>query len=200
MAYCPVNQQALTRPRFDNYHQADDMRITSYAGRYYLNEPARNCPTTFPVNPWTRIQQSGNSWPQGQWRTDVESDLRGIDRIGTRIRCEERQYNPNTNGFNAVPYKDAPDENVPMSFTRLDDPPSTLRATGWNRWYNLYHNPQETFETPFDFFIPSRDMDKERFNTHSTRYCNTHVALNPEQGQADGVRTAKEAIRMPNSA
>jgi hypothetical protein len=42
-----------------------------------------------------------------------------------------------------------------------------LRATGWNRWDFPIHNPQETFETPFDFFIPARDVDKYRFRTHT---------------------------------
>jgi hypothetical protein len=170
-----IKQQNLTRPRFDDFHQIDDMRITSYAGRYYLNPPAANCPTTFPVNSTTRIQKSGDSWVKGQWRTDVESDLKGIDRLGTRVRCDEVQYNPATNYFTNQPVQNAPDENVPQTFARLVDPPCTLRATGWNRWQPLFHNPQETFETPFDFFIPSRDMDKEKYNTHSATTCYTPI-------------------------
>jgi hypothetical protein len=132
-----------------------------------------NCPTTFPVNATTRIQKSGDSWVKGQWKTDVESDLKGIDRLGTRIRCDEVQYNPDTNYFNNLPIANAPDENVTQTFARLVDPPCTLRATGWNRWQPLFHNPQETFETPFDFFIPSRDIDKEKYNTHSSKTCYT---------------------------
>jgi hypothetical protein len=196
MAYCPINQQALTRPRFDDFHQTDDMRITSYAGRYYLNPPARNCPTTYPVNPTTRIQQSGASWPTGLWRTDVESDLRGVDRIGSRIRCEDRQYNPETNAFTQREYSDAQDTEIPMTFARLDDPPCTLRATGWNRWYPLIHNPQETFETPFDFFIPSRDLDKERYNTHQNRSCNIHLDLNPRDPSARFQPSSKQPVGM----
>lgn len=168
-----IKQQAFTRPRFDDFHQVDDMRITSYTGRYYLNPPAMNCPTTFPVNATTRLQKSGDSWVDGQWRTDVESDLKGIDRLGTRIRCDPVLYNPDTNYFNNLPLKDAPDENVTQTAARLVDPPCTLRATGWNRWQPLFHNPQETFETPFDFFIPSRDIDKEKYNTHSSKTCFT---------------------------
>jgi hypothetical protein len=170
---CYTTQQNLTRPRNDPFHQVDDMRITSYASRYYLNPPAANCPTTFPVNPTTRIQKSGNSWVEGQWKTDVESDLKGINRLGTKIRCDTVQYNPETNTMNSIPLKSAKDENVPLTFARLVDPPCTLRTTGWNRWQPLFHNPQETFETPFDFFIPSRDVDKEKYNTHSEKTCFT---------------------------
>ena len=170
---CYTVQQSLTRLRNDPFHQVDDMRITSYASRYYLNPPAANCPTTFPVNATTRIQKSGNSWVEGEWKTDVESDLKGIDRLGTKIRCDAVQYNPGSNRFNQIALKNAKDENVPQTFARLVDPPCTLRTTGWNRWQPLFHNPQETFETPFDFYIPSRDIDKEKYNTHRQQTCFT---------------------------
>lgn len=161
-----VKQQAMTRGKFDDFHQVDDMRITSYAMRYYLNPPDANCPVSFPVNATTRIQKSGASWPQGQWRTDVETDLKGINRFSSRIRCDEALYNPETNKMNQVPLAPAPDESVPQLFQRLTNPPCTLRATGWNRWVPLPHQPQQTFETPFDHFIPSRSLDKERCRTH----------------------------------
>lgn len=172
-AGCYAPQQALTRLRNDPFHQVDDMRITSYAARYYLNPPEKNCPTTFPVNATTRIQYSGNSWVEGEWKTDVESDLKGIVRLGTKIRCDGVQYQPDSNRMNQIPLKHATDENVPLTFARLVDPPCTLRTTGWNRWQPLFHNPQETFETPFDFFIPSRDVDKEKYNTHKEKACFT---------------------------
>jgi len=170
-ASCYVTQQALTRLRNDPFHQVDDMRITSYAARYYLNPPAKNCPTTFPTNATTRIQYSGASWVEGEWKTDVESDLKGISRLGTKIRCDGVQYQPDTNPMNNKGMVNAQDENMPQTFARLVDPPCTLRTTGWNRWQPLFHNPQETFETPFDFFIPSRDADKEKYNTHQTKAC-----------------------------
>jgi hypothetical protein len=155
----------MTRPRHDPFHQVDDMRITSYSARYYLNPPAMNCPTTFPVNATTRIQKSGASWVEGEWKTDVESDLKGISRLGSKIRCSPEYSDSKPTLAHAE------DENVPQTFARLANPPCTLRATGWNRWDTLFHNPQETFETPFDFFIPSRDVDKEKYNTHKESSC-----------------------------
>ena len=130
----PVKQQALTRSKFDDFHQADDMRITSYALRYYVTPPDANCPTSFPVDATTRIQKSGASWVAGQWRTDVESDLRGITRFSSRVRSNERLYNPDTNRMNNLPLEAAPDESTPQLFQRIVNPPCTLRATGWNRW------------------------------------------------------------------
>jgi hypothetical protein len=158
-------QQSQTRSRFDPFHQQDDMRITSYAMRYYVNPPEANCPTVFPVQPTTRIQYSGDSWKKGQWRTDVESDLKGINRLSQRVKCDDILYNHDKNRMNNTPQENPEDANMPQTFNRLYNPPATLRATGWNRWTPLFHNPQETFETPFDNFIPSRTLDKERCNT-----------------------------------
>jgi hypothetical protein len=162
-----VKQQALTRAKFDDFHQADDMRITSYAMRYYLNTPDTNCPTSVPVDATTRMQMSGASWPAGQWKTDVESDLKGINRLGSRIWVDAKLYNPETNVMNNIPLQAAPDESTPMLFERLVNPPCTLRATGWNRWEALPHQPQLTYETPFDFFIPSKMLDKDKCKTHN---------------------------------
>lgn len=166
MTAVEVKQQAFTRPRFDDFHQADDMRITSYALRYMVNPPEKNCPVSFPVEATTRIQASGNSWVRGEWKTDVESDLFNIGRLSTRIKCDEKLYNPTTNKMNNKTYQSAPDETFPLHFNRLNNPPCTLRGTGWNRFESLPHQPQLNFETPFDFFIPARSIDKERCKTH----------------------------------
>jgi len=162
MSECSPQQQSWTRPRMDAFHQMDDQRITSFALRYYINPPEANCPSMFPVEATTRIQKQGNSWPEAQWRTDIETDLKGINRFGSRVRCDEELYNPEKNKFNNTPLTHAQDGTFPLNFNRLNNPPCTLRTTGWNRWDTLFHNPQETFEQPFDWFIPSRDIDKEK--------------------------------------
>jgi hypothetical protein len=96
--------------------------------------------------------------------------------MGSRVRAgdapnacpegREALYHPATNFFNNQPVANAPDANLPMVFNRIDNEPCTLRCTGWNRWAPLFHNPQETFEQPFDFFIPSRTIDKEKCRKH----------------------------------
>jgi hypothetical protein len=159
------------------------MRITSYAGTYAF-VPFLNCPASFPTDTTTRIQQSGASWVSGLWKTEVESDLRGVGRPSARWRGD-LLYNPETNAVNQRALEHAPDESSPLIFNHLTNPPCTLRATGWNRWDFPIHNPQENFETPFDFFIPSRDVDKYRFRTHKPakhNYTNevvNHVAAEP---------------------
>ncbi len=164
---CSIPRQTnLTRSRWDDFHQADDARISTYAGQYAFT-PYRNCPTSFPTSPTVRIQESGAAWVNGKWRTEVESDLKGVGRPPSRWRSDDLLYDPRTNTMNQAGTTMPPDENtVPLNFNRLYNPPCTLRATGWNRWQPLFHDPQATYETPFDYFIPSRDVDKFRCATH----------------------------------
>ena len=170
----------------------DDMRITSFALRYYINPPEANCPTIYPTNPTTRLQKQGNSWPTQQWRTDVESDLKGINRFGQRIRCDKDLYNPETNAYNNMPLENAQDEEFPMKFNRLDNGPCTLRSTGWNRWQPLFHDPQKSFEQPFDYFIPARDVDKERYKSRPRAA--SPPAIPPYQPLADQVKYGPSAV------
>uniref|UniRef100_A0A6C0DA17 Uncharacterized protein n=1 Tax=viral metagenome TaxID=1070528 RepID=A0A6C0DA17_9ZZZZ len=156
----------MTRSKWDEFHTQDDLRITSYALRYYANPPGINCYESYPVDITTRIQKSGASFVNDTWKTDVESDLFNINRLSTRVKNNNIQYNPETNKYTNAPYVAPKDESVPQLFNRLTNPPCTLRATGWNRWEALPHQPQLVFETPFDFFIPSRDIDKEKKKTH----------------------------------
>jgi hypothetical protein len=158
-------QANLTSSKWDDVHQADDQRISTYAGRYAF-VPFRNCFESFPVNSTARLQESGNGWVRGKWRTEVESDLKGIGRPPSKWREDNLLYDPRTNEMNLAGYANGQDENFPQNFNRLTNPPCTLRTTGWNRWQPLFHNPQTAFETPFDHFIPSRDIDKFRFRTH----------------------------------
>lgn len=152
-----------TRSKYDNFHQQDDMRITSYSIRYQLDKPEHNCPSSFPAEPSIRLQHSGASWLEGQWRTDIESDLKNINRLGNRVKNNAIQYNPLTNKINQNAMVNAPDLTLGITYQKLYNPPCTLRATGWNRFETLPHNPQDNFETPFDFLIPSRTQSKDNW-------------------------------------
>ena len=169
---------SCTRSKFDNFHQQDDMRITSYSVRYYLEKPEHNCPIGFPAEPSVRLQMSGASWPQGQWKTDVESDLKNINRLGTRVKCNDISYNPEKNKINAKPLVAAPDLTLGITYQRLYNPPCTLRATGFNRFIDLQHDAQKSYETPFDFLIPSRDLSKDNWTKQSC-YKRMQTSISP---------------------
>lgn len=89
--------------------------------------------------------------------------LENINRLGTRVKNNQVQYNPDTNKMNQVPMSNPEDLTLGVTYQRLYNPPCTLRATGWNRWIDLPHQPQDTYETPFDFFIPSRTQSKDNW-------------------------------------
>ncbi len=171
---------SFTRSKYDNFHQEDDMRITSYAARYQLEKPEHNCQVGFPAEPSIRLQYSGASWPEQTWRTDVESDLKNINRLGTRVKCNTLSYNPDRNEMNAKHIVNAPDLTLGVTYNRLYNPPCTLRATGWNRWIDLPHDPQLTYETPFDFFVPSRTQSKDAW---SKQACLKNAKATIHQGQ-----------------
>ena len=85
-----------TRSKYDDFHQQDDMRITSYSIRYQLDKPEHNCPSSFPAEPTIRLQYSGASWLEGQWRTDIESDLRNEEEKETKnmIHSDKKTKRP----------------------------------------------------------------------------------------------------------
>ena len=169
---------SFTRSKYDNFHQEDDMRITSYSARYQLERPEHNCQVGFPAEPSVRLQYSGASWPEAQWRTDVESDLKNINRLGTRVKCNTVSYNPEHNKINSKSLTNAPDLTFGVTYNRLYNPPCTLRATGWNRFEDLTHDPQLNFETPFDFFIPTRTQSKDTWTKQSC-YKNVKATVHP---------------------
>jgi len=150
----------LTSSKWDEFHTIDDNRISTYAGRYQLNVPMAQAFDAFVVDPTIRLQKTGQSWVAGQWKTDVESDLRNLAR--TDVRNRAANYNPETNRMNNNGLQNAPDGKFAVNFVGQTQPACTLRGTGWNRWEPLLRNPQEHFETPFDYFIPSRLLDKEK--------------------------------------
>ena len=79
------------------------------------------------------------------------------------MKSNSVQYNPETNKMNNQGMVNAADMTLGQTFQRLTNAPCTLRATGWNRWIDLPHNPQDNFETSFDFFVPSRTQSKDNW-------------------------------------
>jgi hypothetical protein len=128
---------------------------------------------------------------QVDWRfysgpVDVESELFNINK--RQSRCPSDKYIPNckldscTDGTpcgqgviescnNAVkhPWNRPEDSNLvdqkkctfPSDDTRLNNPASNLRGTGWNRFVPLCKNPQENITFPGEYLIPTRLVVKD---------------------------------------
>lgn len=148
-----------TRARTDDCHITDDTRITTGPGRYIMEAPNGYCNATFAPEPTTRLQKWGDAQVDKFGKTDVESDLWNINRNTTKEVCG--QYDPNDNRMNTAGKRPIKEASFPQTFNRLNDPPCTLRGSGWNRFQWLCQNPQENTMMPFDWFIPGRIVHKD---------------------------------------
>jgi hypothetical protein len=148
-----------TRARTDDCHINDDTRIATGPGRYVLEAPSGYANATFTPEPTTRLQKWGDAQINAYGKTDVESDLWNINRNTTKEVCG--QYDPNDNRMNKAEKKQAKESSFPQTHARLNDPPCTLRGSGWNRFQWLCQNPQENVMMPFDWFIPGRIVHKD---------------------------------------
>ncbi len=155
-----INQN-MNRRKYDGCKTTDDLRVTTGPGRYQLDEPNKYCDACFVTEPTMRQQKWGASLNSKFTKTDVESDLFNINRPTTKTSCN--LYNPMKNDVNAAAPESVKECSFPQTFTRLVDPPCTLRSTGWNRWEWLCDNPQETVMVPFDNLITTRLQQKDQF-------------------------------------
>jgi hypothetical protein len=148
-----------TRNRADDCHLEDDVRITTGPGRYVTEAPNAYCNASFAPEPTVRQQRWGASQVETYTKTDVESDLFNINRTTTKAVCG--QYDPNDNRMNGAGKRAIKEASFPQTHARLNDPPCTLRGTGWNRWEWLCQNPQEGVMMPFDWYVPGRLLHKD---------------------------------------
>ena len=148
-----------TRNRADDCHITDDTRLTTGPGRYVIEAPNGYCNATFAPEPTVRLQKWGDAQVEAYGKTDVESDLFNLNRTTTKSVCG--LYDPNDNRMNEASKRAIKEASFPQTFARLNDPPCTLRGTGWNRWQWLGQNPQENVMMPFDWYVPGRILHKD---------------------------------------
>ena len=146
----------------------DRCNITKYnqestgPGNYMTGTPIM-CNTCFNDNPRIINQKEGVSVNgQVDWRfysgpVDVESDLLNINR--RESRCPTEKYMPNNTMNNDL--VNSKTCHFPVDDTRLNNPASNLRGTGWNRFETLCKNPQENITFPGTYLIPTRLVVKD---------------------------------------
>jgi hypothetical protein len=161
MANIALKDQSFNRRTYDGCKTNDDLRLTTGPGRYQLDAPPQYCDATYAPEPTTILQKWGDSQNAAFIKTDVESDLFNINRPTTKTICN--QYDPAGNKMNNTPLTNMKEQSFPQTHTRLNDPPCTLRSSGWNRWEWLCQNPQEKAMMPFDYEISTRLQQKDEF-------------------------------------
>ncbi len=150
-------------------------------GLYQLTRPDNQSVPILPKDPRYIAQSSGVSISKNTSLIDIDSELIGIGRNLTR--CPDRQYMPDGNAsfncgaqtgkvrngcqpFDKVCVDNSEvlkfaDNNLWTEDTKLSNPASTLRGTGFNRWENLPMDPQERVIEEFDFQINSKLLSKD---------------------------------------
>jgi hypothetical protein len=156
-----LKNQGWSRRLYDGCKTTDDLRVTTGPGRYQLDAPPQYCNASYAPEPTTRIQKWGAAQNGGYMKTDVESDLFNINRPTTKNVCGN--YDPQNDEINQSSVVPVKEESFPNTFSRLVDPPCTLRASGINRWEWLCENPQEGVMIPFDWNITTRLQQKDQF-------------------------------------
>ena len=109
--------------------------------RYQLNAPGPGVDTPFFEDPHVRIQKWGANLSNNT--TDLESDLRGINRKLARGTAEYKSMTPSTYTRQYGTQSAFVDE------TRASLPAWTLRDLEQPRWTTSFHDVQSKTETPF---------------------------------------------------
>jgi hypothetical protein len=156
-----LKNKSFTRRQYDGCKTTDDLRVTTGPGRYQIGTPPQYATASFAPEPTIRQQMWGASLNSQFIKTDVESDLLNLNRPTTKTICN--QYDPTTDKINQAEPETMKEESFPQTFSRLVDPPCTMRSTGWNRWEWLCENPQENVMMPFDNNITSRLQQKDQY-------------------------------------
>ena len=189
-----LQSQAWNRRQYDGCKTSDDVRLTTGPGRYQLDTPPQYCNAAFAPEPTIRQQAWGASLNNMYTKTDVESDLLNINRPTTKTVCN--QYDPKTDKINKAGAVKTKEASFPQTFSRLVDPPCTMRSSGWNRWEWLCENPQDNIMVPFDNYVTTRLAAKDQFRPCIPKPIDSSAVLpapsayeTPELAQFQGLDT-----------
>lgn len=147
-------------------------------GHYRIAEPSNrpSCTSCFPHDPKVRIQRTGYrpgvtplpSYYGNKSLVDTESDLLGHEVLASKCQ-KPRSRLADGSDYNLEEGLFRPSDmqiekcGLEADDTRLSNPPSTLRGTGFNRWDPLCKNPQEhpVQMLPFVNNVSSRIVAKD---------------------------------------
>jgi hypothetical protein len=156
---------AMSKLRYDFCTYETDLRQSVGPGQYLLATPWPNCSPCLASDSRVQLGTGGVSTCAAAQSPiiDVESELYNLSRPASG--CPARKYTPSPNGAGAFcalqPLADCRTMGLPTEDTRLNNPPCTLRGTGWNRWEWLCQDPQERVLLPFDALIDTAIVAKD---------------------------------------
>ena len=177
---------SFNRLVYDKLAYKESVAESVNQGLYKTNMPVDNSNRCYPTNPRLRIQKRGDGIDHIDQLVDVSSELLGITRPATKASTKKFapscSSTPNCeSGFpcgggvvgasacdtarGAAPIYADRDCTIPTEDTRMSNPASNLRGTGWNRWEWLCKNPQDYPQQiiPFENNVPYRLVVKDNF-------------------------------------
>ena len=158
---------SFNRLNTDTCAYAQELSESIGPGEYKLSEPNRgaNCVQCFTRDPRIRMQISGVGIDSTRPMVDVNSDILNIERDASNCSTKKHlpvfdsQGNLVENRRPTVEFSDC--SQLETEDTRLSNPSSNLRGTGWNRWEWLCQDPQEKVLMPFDYFINTNIVERD---------------------------------------
>lgn len=158
---------AFTKLRFDPCTYQVDLRQSLGPGQYALDvPPVQHCTPCLTTDTRVQVGTSGSALCTATPLIDVESELHNLSRRATG--CPAGQYQAGTAACVGAPAPDcrAQSSMLPTTDTRLNNPPCTLRGTGWNRWEWLCQDPQQRALVPFDSMVNTAIVAKDNHRPH----------------------------------
>lgn len=196
-----VPTSALSKLRYDNCTYETDLKQSIGPGQYLIATPWPHCQPCLASDPRVQLGTSGASICASSDApiVDVESELYNLFKPASG--CPTKKYVPSPKGAGAFcPLKGQADcraNMLPTEDTRLNNPPCTLRGTGWNRWEWLCQDPQERVLLPFDALIDTSIVAKDNHRPYVACPLDQTMALptNARSPAAMAIHTQPEWAR-----
>jgi len=147
---------AFSRNPYDDSVYEQSLKISTFEGRYRLNEPRFFQEKPYLDSVYIRTSTKPFANRNLVDRIDAESEIKGVGRPSAREVVN--QHIPNRNTYN-IEKQTTKEFNVVE--TRLDNPGCTLRGTGFNRWDWVPINPQKNVMIPFDYMVDTKLVAKD---------------------------------------
>lgn len=172
---------SFNRTTYDHCKYEKTLKQSTGIGNYHTGQPRQNCYTCIPSDPRINVGLSrigpiqnniNGSTCKNVHNIDLDSEIIGIN---SKIGCAESE-----NKFDKCELNTKPEcVGLQTVDTRLDNPPSTLKGTGWNRFEWLCKNPQDRVLIPFDHNISYRLVAKDNHRPNIPQPINQAQVLPP---------------------
>ena len=149
---------------------------------YRFNVPEQ-CSECYHPDPHNRIQRSGVSIDANNEMIDVDSELLGITRKASKVINNQYKPSRDKKKFEKLTNLKNCSNLLKVEHTRLSNPPSTLRGTGWNRWEELFINTQQLqhIELPFCNNVDTSILEKDNHRPLLHKHYKNNLPIQPHQ-------------------